>query len=171
MSPVATGSSPSLNTIGMVFVASLAAWAASVPSAKNEVDLQPHELRGERRELLPRLRIAPFDHEILALDPSELTHRGRQGGRRGIGAIGQGTDSVDLCRLLRLGGERRETETQREERPRARSAASAPRSASEHEESRLVAHHRDVPFARCSVFYPHYIARTEASRVAIGCSD
>ncbi len=101
--------------MGRVLVACLAARAASVPRGHDDINLERNQFgrkSGEPLEL--PLGISVFDHDVAALDVTEVTQSLAEGLLQ-VGASGQVARQVayssDLGRLLRLGGERRGEET------------------------------------------------------------
>jgi hypothetical protein len=108
--PSRTGSALEVKTIGIVCVALTAAGATSPPSANSTSGLMRTRSAAKIGEALrPALRIAVFDHEVVALDVTEIA-QGATGCfhlRVGLrGAQQQNAQARDLCRLLRTRRER-----------------------------------------------------------------
>ena len=105
--PLATGSPPTPNTIGISEVASLAARLAPVPRGNDEVDLLPDEVRCEVLQLIRLVRATSLEPDVLALDPAKVPHRSNKPFNNGRTSFSQQSDPPNACRLLRAYGERR----------------------------------------------------------------
>src|SRR5215510_5730560 len=109
-SPLATGSSTSPMTMGIVLVACWAARIAGTPPSYNDVHLQPDQIGGEGGEpIIVVLRPSGLHRDVLAFDPAQLAE-----------ALLKSQENAPPCkgwrkisdhgypgRLLRLGRERR----------------------------------------------------------------
>jgi hypothetical protein len=111
-SPLATGSLTAAKTMGRVLVACLAGPGEVVARrGHDDINLERDQFGRESGEPLGLpLGISVFDHDVAALDVTEVTQSLTEG-LLYVGVSGQVgrqvADSSDLGRLLGLGGERR----------------------------------------------------------------
>ncbi len=107
-SPFSTAFAATAMTIGIVLVASLAAWVT--PGRRhNEINLEANQLLGHNGIAVPLTCCPPvLDGDVLALDPAKIAQGLQEGFIAGTEscAVAQVADPRHLPRLLRLDGQR-----------------------------------------------------------------